>query len=170
VKIRVLEGVLEGLKCERGFEEGFMRLVRGQYHSEQVYGGTFFNEWGGFLCWGLGFLIVLTYCCFSHAVMSYTPEILTTIKQAWQGKIPNKPWELEHERQDEVLGHTIQCRNKGPPAYVLTRLSDDSEERHLDKVARSSISEVGYVRLVKLWLGFRLRDLELAVVLLSGGC
>jgi hypothetical protein len=151
VKIVVLEGVLEGLKCKRGFEEGLMRLVRGQYHSKQVYGGTFFNEWGGFLCWGLGFLIILTYCCFSCAAMLFTPEILTTIKQAWQGKIANKPWELEHEPWDRILRHTIRCRNKGPLACVLIRSS--KEERHLDKVARSSVSEVGYVRLVKVRLG-----------------
>lgn len=49
------------------------------------------------------------------------------------------------------LEWTIRCRNKGPPPHILTCMG--REERHLDKVARSSVSEVGYVGMVKWRLG-----------------
>jgi hypothetical protein len=80
------------------------------------------------------------------------------IKQARREKIANKTRELERERRGEVIARTIKRRNKGPPAHVLSRMSD--EERRLDKIARSSVSEVGYVGLVKRRLGFKLRDPE----------
>jgi hypothetical protein len=89
--------------------------------------------------------------------MTYSPEMLATIKRARREKILNKTRERERERRGEVLGRTIRRRNKGPPAHVLALMT--REERHMDKVVRD-VSEVGYVGQVKRRLGFRLRDPE----------
>jgi hypothetical protein len=87
----------------------------------------------------------------------YPPELLDAIKQARREKIANKTRELDRERRGEILARTIDRRNQGPPAHVLTRMT--REERRMDRVVRS-VSEVGYVAQVKRRLGFKLRDSE----------
>jgi hypothetical protein len=90
--------------------------------------------------------------------MTYTPEVLARIKQARQEQIANETREVERERRGEVLRRTIRPRNKGLPAHVLTCMS--REDKNLDRVAKSSVSEVGYVGMVKRRLGLRLRGPE----------
>ena len=70
-------------------------------------------------------------------------------------KIRNKTREKERERRGEILKSTLRRQRKGPPAHILAKMSP--ERRRMDKVARS-LSEVGYVALVKRRLGMRLKD------------
>jgi len=93
-----------------------------------------------------------------RASTPYPPAMLDAIKQARREKIANKTRERERERRGEILRRTVLRRNKGPPAHVLRRMTE--EERKMDKVVRS-VSEVGYVAQVKRKLGFKLRDPEL---------
>lgn len=85
----------------------------------------------------------------------FPPTLLAAIKQARRDRVINKTRERERERHGEILPRTIRRRNKGPPAHVLAKMS--LEERKMDKVARS-VSEVGYVGMVKRRLGHKLRD------------
>lgn len=87
----------------------------------------------------------------------FPPEMLRAIKQARRDKIQNKTRELDRERRGEILRRTIRRRNKSPPAHLLTTMT--AEERRLDKVVRS-VSEVGYVGMVKRKLGWKLKDPE----------
>jgi hypothetical protein len=178
-KIEVLKGLLEDLRIERVFEDGVAKLVQGQYHFDRLYTRENSDEWSKFH-------ILLSLSSFVDNVhfsparplhqtlsdiykglakaqarvkMPYPPEMLARIKEARRQKIANKTRELERERRGEVLRRTIRRRNKGPPAPVLTLMSE--REKHLDKISRSSVSEVGYVGLVKRKLGFKLRDPEL---------
>lgn len=89
--------------------------------------------------------------------LGFPPEMLKAIKQARRDKIQNKTRELERERRGEILRRTIRRRNKGPPAHRIATMT--KEERRMDKAARS-VSEVGYVGMVKRKLGWKLRDPE----------
>ena len=85
----------------------------------------------------------------------FPPELLEQIIEARRTKIRNKTREKERERRGEVLKSTLRRQRKGPPAHILAKMSP--ERRRMDKVARS-LSEVGYVALVKRRLGMRLKD------------
>ena len=85
----------------------------------------------------------------------FPPELFEQIIEARRTKIRNKTREKERERRGEILKSTLRRQRKGPPAHILAKMSP--ERRRMDKVARS-VSEVGYVALVKRRLGMRLKD------------
>ncbi|KAF7977210.1 hypothetical protein HWV62_4473 [Athelia sp. TMB] len=87
----------------------------------------------------------------------YPPKLLADIKQARRERHANKTRELERERRGETTARMIRRRRQGPPAAILSAMSE--EERKMDKVARS-VSEVGYVAQVKRRLGHKLRNPE----------
>lgn len=88
----------------------------------------------------------------------YPPEMLEAIKQAKREKVANKTRELQREARGEVLRRTIFRNRAGPPAHVLVKMTP--LEKHLDKVSRSNVGEVGYVGMAKRKLGWKLRDPE----------
>lgn len=92
-----------------------------------------------------------------RASTPYHPEMVEAIFEARREKIRNKTREKERERRGEMTLSAIRRGRKGPPAHVLARMSP--ERRKMDKVARS-LSEVGYVALVKRRLGRKLKDAE----------
>ncbi|KAK2462369.1 hypothetical protein APHAL10511_005675 [Amanita phalloides] len=77
------------------------------------------------------------------------------VRNARRERVANKTRQLERERRGEVLPRTIKRRLTGPPAHILAKMT--AKQRKMDKVARS-VSEVGYVAMVKRKLGFKLRD------------
>ncbi|KAF8691590.1 hypothetical protein AX14_002767 [Amanita brunnescens Koide BX004] len=84
------------------------------------------------------------------------PEwLIHAVKKARTNRIANKTRELERERQGEVLPRTIKRRRKGPPAHVLAKMTP--EEKKMDKVVRS-VSEVGYVAMMKRKFGIKMRN------------
>jgi hypothetical protein len=85
----------------------------------------------------------------------FPPELLEQIFEARRTKIRNKTREKERERRGEILKSTLRRQRKGPPAHILAKMSP--KRRRMDRVARS-LSEVGYVALVKRRLGMRLKD------------
>jgi len=87
----------------------------------------------------------------------FPPDLLEAIIEARRTKIRNKTCEKERERRGEILTSTLKRQRQGPPAHILANMSP--ERRRMDKVARS-LSEVGYVALVKRRLGMRLKDPE----------
>jgi len=89
--------------------------------------------------------------------MKFPPELVEAVFEARREKIRNKTREKERERRGEVLRSTLKRQRRGPPAHILSMMTP--EQRHMDKVARS-LSEVGYVALVKRRLGFKLKDPE----------
>ncbi|KAL4249083.1 hypothetical protein ABKN59_007525 [Abortiporus biennis] len=83
-------------------------------------------------------------------------ELLESLKAARKELIANKTRELEREARGQVIRRTIRRSRKGPPAHVLDLMTE--RQKHLDKVSRSSVSEVGYVGLTKKLLGWKLKD------------
>ena len=92
-----------------------------------------------------------------RAQRPFPPALVAQIKAARREKVANKTRELQRERAGLVLRRTLLRRAQGPPAHVLARMSD--AQRRMDRAARS-VSEVGYVAMVKRRLGWRLRDPE----------
>ncbi len=88
----------------------------------------------------------------------FPPELLAQIKAARRERVENKTREYQREARGEVIRRTILRRKQGPPAHVLAKMTP--QERHLDRVSRSSVSEVGYVGMVKRKLGWKLRNPE----------
>ncbi|GJE88826.1 LYR motif-containing protein [Phanerochaete sordida] len=91
-----------------------------------------------------------------RAQRPFPPEMLEQIKAARTAKIENKTRERQRERRGEVLQRTLNRANKGPPPHVIALMSP--RRRYYDKVARSSITEVGYVGKIKKKLGFKLKN------------
>jgi len=87
----------------------------------------------------------------------FPPELVEAIFEARREKIRNKTREKERERRGELTLSAIRRKRKGPPAHVLARMSP--QRRDMDRTARS-LSEVGYVALVKRRLGRKLKDPE----------
>lgn len=75
--------------------------------------------------------------------------------EARREKIANKTRERERERRGEITTAGARRMRKRPPPNVLRKMR--SEEREMDRISRSP-SEVGYVRKVKLRMGFKLKD------------
>ena len=91
------------------------------------------------------------------------PESLKQmVKKARTERIANKTRELKREQGGEVLLRTIKRRQKGPPADVLVKMTPG--ERKMDKVVRS-VSEVGYVAMMKKKKGMKIRDPEAGRIL-----
>ena len=88
----------------------------------------------------------------------YPPELLHQIKAARREKVENKTREYQREARGEVIRRTILRRSKGPPAHIRAKMAP--QERHWDRVSRSSVSEVGYVGMIKRKLGWKLRNPE----------
>ena len=57
-----------------------------------------------------------------------------------------------------MLPITLRRARRRPPAHVLATMTE--RQKRLDAVARSSVSEVGYVGQVKRMLGWKLRRPE----------
>ena len=92
-----------------------------------------------------------------RASTPFPPEMMEAILEARREKIRNKTREKERERRGELTLSAIRRERKGPPAHILATMSP--ERRKMDKVARS-LSEVGYVALVKRRLGRKLKEPE----------
>ncbi|TCD70884.1 hypothetical protein EIP91_001192 [Steccherinum ochraceum] len=86
----------------------------------------------------------------------YPPEMLEAIKQARREKVANKTKELQREARGEVLRRTVFRARAGPPAHILSKMTP--LQKRMDKVSRSSVSEVGYVGMVKRKLGWKLKN------------
>lgn len=73
------------------------------------------------------------------------------IHRARHYKVINKTREYERERSGEVLRSTIRRRRKGPPAYVLDKMS--WEERLKDRIVREGVkgqvAEGGYLEVLR---------------------
>jgi hypothetical protein len=92
-----------------------------------------------------------------RANTAFPPEMVEAIFEARREKIRNKTREKERERRGELTLSAIRRQSKGPPAHILAKMTP--ARRKMDKVARS-LSEVGYVGLVKRRLGRKLKDPE----------
>ena len=90
-----------------------------------------------------------------RANSEYPPELLAAIKEARREKVRNKTRERERERRGEVLRCTIERRRKGPPAHVLVKMPE--WKRKADRVIRS-VSEVGYVGMMKSRMGVKMKN------------
>ncbi|KAJ8517480.1 hypothetical protein ONZ45_g5336 [Pleurotus djamor] len=86
------------------------------------------------------------------------PSLISAITSARTYKIANKVREKQRESSGEILNITLRRRRKGPPPDVLSRMSP--EQRKMDRIVRSSVSEVGYVGKIKKRMGRKLMDPE----------
>jgi transposase len=82
--------------------------------------------------------------------------MIEQIQAARREKIINKTREKERELRGEVLPRTLRRARKSVPSFMLHKLS--SEQMKLDRIARSSISEVGYVGYAKKMRGWKLKE------------
>jgi hypothetical protein len=72
--------------------------------------------------------------------------MIASIKRARAFKIENKTRERRRELRGEVTSALLKRMNQGPPAHVLTKMSD--EERRVDRVVRE-VSVGGYSGKIK---------------------
>ncbi|CAA7271287.1 unnamed protein product [Cyclocybe aegerita] len=151
-----LEGDLEDLKLEGKFEEGLRDLTKTEFP-------TFFSgedvsaEWRQPIQTILDEFKLKDQREYARAAQPFPPELVEAIFEARREKIRNKTREKERERRGERTLSALRRKRQGPPAHVLSQMTP--EQREMDKVARS-LSEVGYVALVKRRLGRKLKDPE----------
>ncbi len=93
---------------------------------------------------------------------TFSPELMERIFEARREKVKNKTRERERERRGEETKSSLRRKRKGPPAHILAKMTP--EQRKMDEISRS-LSESGYVGLVKKRLGFKLKDPELPLEL-----
>ncbi|KAI0082931.1 hypothetical protein BDY19DRAFT_901318, partial [Irpex rosettiformis] len=86
---------------------------------------------------------------------TFPPALVKTIEAARRERELNKRRESRRERAGEVLKKTLKRASKGPPAHVLCRMSE--EQKRLDRIARSGVSEAGYVGYAKMRRGWKLK-------------
>lgn len=86
----------------------------------------------------------------------FSVELLEQLKNARRDKVVNKTREKTRERKGEILRSTFLRRRQLPPAHILSNMTPS--QKKLYKIARGSLSEVGYVGAVKKKLGWKLKD------------
>lgn len=84
------------------------------------------------------------------------PSLTDRLKAARHELTVNKTKERQREGRGEVLKRTIRRARTGPPIQSLDRMS--KERLKMDKIARSSVSEVGYIGETKRRLGWKLKN------------
>ncbi|KIM49685.1 hypothetical protein M413DRAFT_114233 [Hebeloma cylindrosporum] len=148
---------LEDLTLEERFEEGLRKVEKTDVPT--IFSGTptALDEWKQPILESLQGIHQSNSLDFARASTPYRPELVAAVLEARRRKIYNKTREKDRERRGEVLKSTLKRQRKGPPAHILAKMSP--ERREMDKVSRS-LSEVGYVALVKRRLGFKLKDPE----------
>ena len=85
----------------------------------------------------------------------FSPLLIETIEAARRNKARNKAKEHRREASGLILRKTLERASKGPPAHVLSKMTE--EEKRLDRIARSSVSKVGYVGYAKMKLGWKMK-------------
>lgn len=93
-------------------------------------------------------------------------KLIEQLKDAKRDKVVNKSREKMRERRGEILRSTLIRRRSLPPAHVLSTMTPS--QKKLYKIARGSLSEVGYVGAVKRKLGWKLKDPGLGEKLEAG--
>jgi len=81
-----------------------------------------------------------------RASSKFSEELLERIKAARRNLISNKTREREREREGEMVMATFRRIRQGPPAHVLTRMSE--KEKRKDKIMRE-VGAGGYSKWVK---------------------
>jgi hypothetical protein len=88
----------------------------------------------------------------------FSPELLVKIADARKKRHAAFKAERERELRGEITPKTLRRARKTPPGYVYSLMTP--EQRRMDAIARSSLSEVGYVGLVKRRLGWKVKERE----------
>ena len=94
----------------------------------------------------------------ARARRPFPPELIKQVEEARKEKTRNKQREKERERRGEVTKSMLKRRNLGYPAAVMNSWGDKKKKEML--VVRRSISEVGYVGILKRKMGWRTRPEE----------
>lgn len=92
-----------------------------------------------------------------RASTPFPPTLLAKIEEARIFRHANKQYEHMRQKRGEVTTTTLKRRRKGPPAHVLSLMTP--EETKADQAVRS-VSEVGYVGMLKRRMEWRLRDTD----------
>ncbi|KAF9475999.1 hypothetical protein BDN70DRAFT_996024 [Pholiota conissans] len=159
-----LEEDLQDLDFERRFEEGLQKLTR--VHFPKVFSSPEARrEWEQPILDSLDEIRGRQRHEYLRAAQTFSPELMETVIEARREKIRNKTREKERERRGELTKGAILRERKGPPAHILTKMTP--KQREMDKISRS-LSEVGYVAVVKKRLGFKLKNPEVVVELELG--
>ncbi|KAI0684931.1 hypothetical protein BC835DRAFT_1387032 [Cytidiella melzeri] len=87
---------------------------------------------------------------------SFSPRLIECVAAARREKVLNKIRERQREMKGEVLKRTIERARRGLPAWLLHRMSP--KKIKLVSVAKSSISEVGYIGHAKKTLGWKVKE------------
>lgn len=150
-----LQAMKELIRSEHAFEKGVIDNTQhhGQCATEAAFAGI--REWMQPINATMSELWSASNRS-RQRVQQPVPEWLKqAVRKARTERIANKTRELERERRGEILPRTIRRRQKEPPAHNLSKMTE--EQKKLDKVVRS-VSEVGYVAMVKKRLGLKMRD------------
>ncbi|KAF9553461.1 hypothetical protein CPC08DRAFT_754223 [Agrocybe pediades] len=151
-----LQEYLQDLQIEQQFEEELWRSAR--YKFPRAYSGyPASQEWKTPINDAIYAITQTQVREYQRAAMKFPPDMVAAVFEARRERIRNKTREKERERKGEILRSTLKRRRKAPPPHILSKMTP--KQREMDKVARS-LSEVGYVALVKRRLGFKLKDPE----------
>lgn len=92
----------------------------------------------------------------ARQTMPIPQSLLRQLNEVKREKIANKTRERARERAGEILPVTVRRALKGPPAHILSRMTE--EEKEEDKLMRRSITQVGYIGMLKARYGWKLRQ------------
>ncbi|KIP06722.1 hypothetical protein PHLGIDRAFT_128138 [Phlebiopsis gigantea 11061_1 CR5-6] len=146
--------LMNDIRAEASFEEGLQReLPREQKFEGEFVKPGFWLHYHGQHAKHLfrAFLLDIR-----RSRTTYPPALAAQIAAARAERVRNKRREFQRELRGEVLASTLRRARRAPPPHVLEKMGP--RRRRWDAVARSSVSEVGYVGWVKRQLGFKLRD------------
>lgn len=158
-KVAILNDWQNFVRSERAFEsqlEGKVRKDKVPFH--RIFNGDDASEWLQHITeTKLG--ILQTFVNDTARINTpFSPELLAKIAEGRKKRDAALRRERERELHGEITPKTLHRARKSPPGYVYSLMTP--KQRRLDAIARSSLSEVGYVGMVKRRLGWKVKERE----------
>ncbi|THV05366.1 hypothetical protein K435DRAFT_647156 [Dendrothele bispora CBS 962.96] len=139
-------------------EERFFEQMAPSSQRSQVYGGSAYYEWSQSapLSQARQQIFETSNGVLTRMMRPFPPDLIDQVREARKNKIANRTKELKRERRGEVTARTLKRRRKGLPAHVWTKLSEKDRKEEL--IVQRSVSEVGYVGMLKKERGWKLSE------------
>ncbi|PPQ83399.1 hypothetical protein CVT25_003846 [Psilocybe cyanescens] len=149
------EDELQDLQIEADLEKRLQRTLSKPF--PDVFSGDLHFEWTKPIYDAIAEIKATQSREYERATMPYPTELVQEVLEARREKHRNLARGRERERRGEMTKNALKRKRGTPPSWVIAAMSP--KLRDMDKVSRS-LSEVGYVALVKHRLGFKLKDPE----------
>ncbi|KAH9487196.1 hypothetical protein JR316_0001265 [Psilocybe cubensis] len=147
------EEQLQDLRIEAEFEDGLQRMVSVPFPI--CFSGEAQSEWQQPIREAISEIQASQTRDYERANMPFPTELVEQVLEARREKHRNLTRARERERRGEMTKNALKRKRGTPPSWVIATMTP--KRRHMDQVSRS-LSEVGYVALVKRRLGFKLKN------------